>query len=397
MSERGQRRYRLAAVFHRPHPYFCKFFQRLGAQPEIDLTVYFYSDFGLRNGRDPAFQQSYQWDTDLVSGYRHVFLRNYSPRPALNRFFGLFHPGLIRQIDHRYDAVWVHGWFGLSTWVAFAAAVGRQLPLLLHSDQSDLEPPARWARPLRNRVFQWLFPRVSAFLVVGQRNAAFYRRFKVPEEKMFMTPLAVDNEFFEGERQRWQLRRADARKQLGIPTDAAVVLFVGRLAPEKGVLDLLAAVRQLSDDSLHVLVVGDGPQRQELEGYARQHGLARVHFAGFQNYSQVPRFYALADIFVLPSHVEPWALVINEAMNFNLPIVASSISGAVPDLVGHGRNGLLFEPGDVKELAGHLRTLVGNPRLRKEMGARSKERIIGWDFEQGIRGVLGALNVAVGK
>src|SRR5579864_4353207 len=97
-------RYRVAAIFQRPYPYFCKFFQCLAAHPEIDLKVYFYSDAGIGSTRDQGFLGGMKWDTDLLSGYRHRFLRNYSSWPAVHRITGLLRPSLLRELDHSYDA-----------------------------------------------------------------------------------------------------------------------------------------------------------------------------------------------------------------------------------------------------------------------------------------------------
>jgi len=389
-------RYRVAAIFPRPHPYFCKFLQRLSTHPEIDLTVYFYSDVGIGATRDPTYRHALQFDTDLLAGYRCHFLRNYALRPRLYCFWGLFHPGLLRELNRGYHAVLIHGWCGLSTWLAFATAFARRIPVLLHSDQNVIQVRGRCRLFFRNLLYRALFRRIAAFLVIGRRNAAFYRNLGVPEERMFLTPFAVDNAFFSEERRRLGPERAALRRTLGIPPEATVVLSVGRLVPKKGLLDLLSAFGQLSDGSAHLVLVGDGPQRAALEDYVRSRDLQGVHFAGFQNYSQLPSFYALSDVFVLPSYREPWGAVVNEAMNFALPVVASQDGGAVADLVKNGRNGLLFEPGDQEQLARHLQYLVSHPEVREQMGTESARRIALWDFERDIDGVLAALSAVGG-
>jgi glycosyltransferase involved in cell wall biosynthesis len=170
-----------------------------------------------------------------------------------------------------------------------------------------------------------------------------------------------------------------------------VILNVGRLVPEKGLLDLLFSFGRLSGTSTHLVLVGDGPQRADLEEYARTNRLNNVHFAGFRNYSELPAFYALSDVFVLPSYREPWGAVVNEAMNFALPIVASRDGGAVADLVADGQNGLLFDPGDREKLAQHLQYLVSTPEARERMGIESIRRVKGCNFERGGEGVLSAL------
>jgi len=387
-------RYRVAAIFQRPIPHLCKFFQCLAARAEIDLKVYFFSDVGIGSTRDQVFLGDMKWDTDLLSGYQHRFFRNYSSWPGMQRITGLLRPSLLRELNREYDAVWVHGW-GPTTYLPLVTSFARRIPVLLYSDKNVNEKEGWWRHNFHNLLLPKLFPRVAAFLVIGQRNAVFYRSLGVPEEKMFLTPLAVDNAFFRQEACRLQPKREALRQKYGIPLKATVILYVGRLSPEKGVLDLLPAFAELSGDSAHLILVGDGPQRAALETYVGSHKLQRIHFAGFQNYSQVPSFYALSDVFVLPSRAEAWGVVINQAMNFGLPIVASQVGGAIADLVENGRNGLLFEPGDVAQLAGHLSRLIEDPELRRQMGEESARRIAVCDFERGVEGVLAALRTVI--
>jgi glycosyltransferase involved in cell wall biosynthesis len=89
--------------------------------------------------------------------------------------------------------------------------------------------------------------------------------------------------------------------------------------------------------------------------------------------STLARYYAAADIFVLPSRSETWGLVINEAMEFGLPIVTTSAVGAAADLVAPGTNGLVVPPDDSNALAGALEQLVCDPGLRRAMGERSRK------------------------
>ena len=384
------RPYRLATIFQRPHPYFCKFIQHLAAHPEIRLKAYFYSDLGVGNTFDPGYDRSVQWDGDLLSGYDYSFLRNYSPRPALNRFMGLIHPGLVTEL-RRHDAIILHGWWGFSSWMAMGLASLRGIPLLIHSDKNVMEPKGVPHGSMRDYVLPPLFRLPAGFLAVGRRNANFYRKMGVPEKKLFFTPLAVDNAFYQAERWRLHPEREAIRSGLGISPGDVVILYVGRLDVRKGLTDLLQAFANLRNDSTHLVFAGEGPDRAALESFARDRRIAGVHFTGLQNYSELPASYAMADVFAFPSHRENWGAAVNEAMNFGLPIVTTSVVGAAADLVEDGVNGLISEPGDVPQLTEKLRLLVSRPELRQRMGEESARRIQGWNFESGAQGVLTAL------
>jgi glycosyltransferase involved in cell wall biosynthesis len=161
-------------------------------------------------------------------------------------------------------------------------------------------------------------------------------------------------------------------------------------------MDLLIAYDRLraggSDSCL--IIVGSGELEDELRQYIAGHRVPDVHFLGFRNQSELPEYYRLADVFVLPSENEPWGLIINEVMAAGLPVVAAEEIGAVADLVRHGDNGLTYPAGDVDALAGHLATLAANQSLRVQMARRSRQIVGDWDFELCVRGVRQALGFA---
>jgi glycosyltransferase involved in cell wall biosynthesis len=394
----SKRTFRLAVVFPRPQPYFCKFFQKLAAHPAIDLTVYFYSDLGMGGSLDPGYSLPLEWDVDMWGGYKHRLPRNYSPWPDLSRFAGTFHPSLLWELNNRrYDVVLMQGWWGITTLSTLAALFLRRVPVLMYSDKNTFEWPSGWRQYPRNRMLQLICRRVRAILTIGQRNADFYRGVGVPDSKMFLAPLAVDNDFYGTEKRRLLPQLASLRQRIGVPEDAVLICSVGRLLPTKGLLHMVQAFATLREESAHLAIAGEGPYRAELENFVTSHRVPRVHFLGFQNYTQLPACYAASDLFVMPSYRESWGVVINEAMNFALPIIASRDAGAVADLVDHGVNGLLFDYGDVEGLAAHLDHLVSRPDERRRMGEKSAQRIANWNFDRTVEGFLAALRYVDSK
>jgi len=120
-----------------------------------------------------------------------------------------------------------------------------------------------------------------------------------------------------------------------------------------------------------------------------------VRFAGFRNQSALPAFYDLCDVFVLPSRLEPWGLVINEVMNAGRAVIASDEVGGAIDLVRDGENGFVFPAGDVAALADRLRRILGDPALCRNMGERSRVLIDGWSFREDVEGLRRALDYFV--
>ena len=156
---------------------------------------------------------------------------------------------------------------------------------------------------------------------------------------------AVDTALFE--QQRGQFTRETVRSELGIPNDRFVILYSGKLIARKAPLLLMQALSQLPDISkVMVLMVGDGPMREEVESTGRALLGDRLMMAGFVNQSQIGKYYSAADLFVLPSQHETWGVVVNEAMEFGVPAVVTRKVGCRRDLVIEGETGLSFEVND---------------------------------------------------
>ncbi len=384
-----RRRFRLAVVASHPIQYQAPLFRALAAAPDMDLSVFFCSDSGARAYRDPGFDREVKWDVDLLDGYRSEVLPNASPRPTPSTFWGLINPGIASRLrGGDFDAVLVHGWGHVTYWLAMAAAFVSGLPVLLRGESNLLRVLPPWKQKLKRALLTQLFRRVSGFLTIGRYNAEFYRAYGVGDEQLFLVPYAVDNRFFCTRADELLPRRREIRRELGIPEDRLVVLFCGKLTPAKRPMDLIEAFARVSADVRAALVyVGDGPQRPELESYIERRRLKDVYLMGFRNQTELPRFYALADVFVLPSGFDPWGLVVNEAMCFGLPVVVSDQVGARGDLVTDDVNGAVYPTGDVLALAQVLARILGDTAFRNAMGLASRDRIEAWSLEQDVRGV----------
>ena len=129
----------------------------------------------------------------------------------------------------------------------------------------------------------------------------------------------------------------------------------------------------------------------ELWAFCRRK-IKNVFFFGFQNNSQVSKYYAIADIFVLPSQGESWGVVINEAMCFGLPIITTDKVMAAYDLVREGVNGYIFPPADTTALTLALEELLSDPAKRKKMGESSLQIISEWNYGLFVEGFIKALD-----
>jgi len=168
---------------------------------------------------------------------------------------------------------------------------------------------------------------------------------------------------------------AQARERIGLPADAFVVGTVGRLSRQKAPLDLLAAFVPVArtDPRAHLVFVGDGPLRPEVEAAIRAAGLEdRVHLLGLRR--DVPELLRSFDVMALASRWEGLPRVFPQAMAAGLPIVATRIAGAV-DAIVPGENGWLVEVGDTEGLAQRLLGLAQDPAAARRMGQAGRARV----------------------
>jgi glycosyltransferase involved in cell wall biosynthesis len=169
--------------------------------------------------------------------------------------------------------------------------------------------------------------------------------------------------------------RAAIRAELGIDPQAPVVLFIGRVTRDKGVLDLAAAFATLAEDAVLLVV---GPDEDGLGGKVARLCGNRARIVG---YTPAPeRYLAAADLLCLPSYREGFGSVVIEAAAAGLPAVGSRIYG-VSDAIVDGKTGLLFEAGNAEDLASKLRQLLADTALRQHMGTAARERALA-EFSQ---------------
>lgn len=274
----------------------------------------------------------------------------------------------------RPDVVHSHSPPPLTSFQASRAAHRAGVPHVL-THHCDLQGEAWWG-PAAARLYEGTFHRAalaaSARIVVTTRAYADTSRalWRVPPERLAVVPNPVDVVFF-----RPGLPQGKAREELGLPAEQGIALFVGRLAPHKG-LDQFVEAALHTRGALHVLA-GEGPERPRLEGLARRLGLAeRVRFLGRVPREALPGLYAACDLAVLPSasRLEAFGIAALEAMACARPVVVSDIPG-VREVVEPGATGLLAQPLDAQDLARKVRELLDAPERRAAMGARARERV----------------------
>jgi glycosyltransferase involved in cell wall biosynthesis len=210
----------------------------------------------------------------------------------------------------------------------------------------------------------------------------------------------VDNRRFQEASALAEAEAATWKASLGLPADALVVLFAGKLEIQKRPMDLLEAFLEAHDALLVadspapvLLFVGSGAWEERLRARSGDRTGRTVFFAPFQNQSRMPCVYAAADVLVLPSESETWGLSVNEAMNMARPAIVSHAVGCGPDLIRQDQTGWIFTAGDVPGLASTLaRALTPGREALRRAGKAGRTVVSGYSFEAAAAVLLAALS-----
>lgn len=411
---------KLAGFISHPIQYQSPLYKKLTESGRIDLIVYYYSKHGVEKSLDPQFGKVFKWDIPILEGYKFKFLKNHSLFSGFH-FFGFINFSIFKEIiKNKYDAVLINSWSYLSDWFVVLAGVLTKTPVFLRAENPFNQEilKSKWKLWLKKIILgKILFPRIKTFLYIGEENKKFYKFYGVPNEKLVFTPYAVDNSRFINEAINLKSQicetnlknsfrpeieissrfRENLKNDLGINPNAIVILFVGKLIEKKRPMDLLKAFQNVSSRISHIslLFVGDGELKPRLEKYVKDNKLEKVYFVGFKNQTELPRYYAVADVFVLPSGAgETWGLVVNEAMCFGLPIIISDLVGCGTDLVKYNENGYILPVGNIEKLSEYLEELINNENKRKIFGEKSLEIVQKYNYGNVVDGILKALELS---
>lgn len=355
---------RVCLLHNQVAPYRLPVFAELNRHVDVDVL--------FCRGRDPARR----WDTDPGGyGFVRTVLRAWSIGPFL------VNPGLLgRLLRGRHD-VYLVGDFPetlLATFTAILVAKARRKPVVL------------WSETVDNQANYYGSTVVSGSRTARIARAALtagvtaYRRLLLRHPARFVALSEAARTFLVGEgvpagridtgiqvQPATLLAEPDTAKEESPFAGRQVILSLCYLNPTKGIDTLIAAFRGLTDPNLRLVVAGSGPAGRRLRELAR--GDERISFPGHVSGVTHANHFAWADVFVLPTLVDCWALVVNEALHYGVPVITTTAAGA-RELVADGRGGLLVPPGDPDALRTAMEKLLADPAGRARMAAAARER-----------------------
>lgn len=389
------KKYSLGIVQNKATQFDGPLYRRLAAQPDIELTIYYYAQPPREAYFDPELNRCSGWDHDVLSDYRAVFSQSGIGSQC----------SLVRRIlNAGHDLVIVSGYTNL---VPLLTAIGgkmRGIRVGLRSDNVFLyRNKSSWKWKMKDRLYPLVFRLYTTGHPVGTLANEYLLRYGFSADRLFRFPYNVDNEYLARLCGEHRQQRDSIRAEMKIPTDVPVVLGILKFHPREDPLTLLAGFAESLSNlpQAHLVMVGDGPLRKEIEEFIRQRQLNQVHLPGYVAYSELPRYFALSDVFAHPARRECWGVSVNEALACGVPVIIADTVGSGRDLVASPMNtGLYFRSGDPHSLAQVLVEMLQDKKgqlLRERCSTNATRVMEEWDYGHTIASLRKALQYARGE
>lgn len=343
-----------------PTPYRDPFWTKFAGRPEIDLEVLYCS----------AGKSDRPWKATWETGFQQHFLPSYN----LAKHFGegsscYWNSGTFRLLRAKhYDVIIVGGYnhFTMLAAIAYARLTGT--PYLLMNEVYLRQPRSRLRKVVKIPLVRSVVSHAAGCLPTGTLATEYLRHYGAREQGLCKVPNVPDVELFRRRAHELMARRDELRSQKGLGP-GPVVVFVSRLIGLKRVDLLLDAARDvLIERDLTVVILGDGPMRDKWKQYAKSLGISdRVRFEGFIAPADLPEWYAVSDLFVLPSTDETWSVVVLESLASGVPVIISELVGSCADAINDPLVGTVVPPGVSEPIADAMRRHLANSASKADV------------------------------
>lgn len=337
--------------------YRLPFFKQIAEKYDLDLV---FTHIGVIQ---EIYSEDYNNEIEGLEGVNYTILENKHG----------FAKGLIGKLRNNYDIVIGGSWDTsqelVETIIIYLFTRIKKEPLVIWREDWDWEKEDNIKEKILFKITKYLCNHADAILVPGSIHKEYFnKKLKVPNEKIQIMPN-VSN--ITG---KIEINKRHYGKKK--------VLYVGRLIERKGVSYLIEAFANLELDNCELIIVGSGNEEDNLKKYVENNNIENVIFTGKISNDELSEFYQESNLVVVPSinkgMGDPWVFVLNEAMYYGKPIVATTAVGAAPDMIKD--NGFIVPEKDSRALCDAMYTILSDDALEHDMSLKSKE-IINNEFQ----------------
>jgi glycosyltransferase involved in cell wall biosynthesis len=336
--------------------------REINAQSKVETRIIFLTENLTQN-----------WNIKLQDDSRVEVLQGSRASKLMQILF------LIRE--HDLNLLHLAGWGHPLLMAALIYAGIRRIPITVESDTQNEPTRSVFRRSIKAIILPFVLLIPKFFFPAGTRQASYLMSYGVKPQKICIAQMTVDVRAIISNVDRNRIETASVACSL----QPVTFLYVGRLEPYKGIQQLLDAFSSLVNrgENCRLVIVGDGSLRELVESVARDQPL--IDYLGRLTEEALFSVYSRANVFVLPSLIEPWGLVVNEAMAASLPVIATDRVGCVTDLVHDGETGFIVPNGCTKSLAGAMLKFIIRPEIAIKMGQKGRQLISSWTIEDEAR------------
>lgn len=331
---------RIGIVIGHPTQFEGPLFQYIAKDNKIDLKVIYYNSERMNNVYDPELKMDLDWGIDLLTGYEYYIV------PKKNKFVWLKN----KFKNDEYDLLIINGYNQLVLFYSIVLGKIFSKSISLRLDTVEFTHKGHFkifAKKILYKIFNKIF---KHFFAIGSLTKKFLNGVGIADSKISIFSYAIDNDYFKYNSKLTPSEEKSLKDKLKITENAKVIISVAKFSEREAPWDLVKAFSLIKDMNLHLLLVGDGPIRNDLEEYVNNNFINNVTFAGYVKYPELPKFYGISDLFVHTSNNEPWGVSVQEAMAAGLPVITSEFVGSSSDLIDEDKNGFTYNAGDTQEL-----------------------------------------------
>lgn len=334
----GSTQIRLAVLTNILSPYRIPFFNELARESAIDLKVFYVAE-QERNRVWKTYFEEIRYVYEIIPGihFRAGGSRTFHINWGVSQVLRKFAPDVV-----------VVGTDLLSTpssWIALAYARKYRVPLIRyeaqHNYRSDISE-------LKKYLYRFYYRSCRAFFVYSRLTEIYLTAMGIPGERIANGFNVGDTSFFKNQIDHVRSEVIASGEREKYPP--VLFLFVGELTRRKGFHLLLEAFSEAQLPDAGLVVLGEGPLRKEEERFFLNRPNANIFFHGFKQRNELVRFFAMADIFVLPSLYDPASIVLSEALHCGLFTIGSIYDGSAWNFINSQENGIIIDPKNINEL-----------------------------------------------
>lgn len=361
---------KIAIVISHPIQHFCPQYVSFAENKDIECKVFFASSLGYKKYVDLNFKKEISWSNLNLDQFDHHFLNGdalIQPDKNLDAIT------LEKELNNYKPAlIFTYGYFQKLQRRTYRWAVKNKIPLAFISD-SELRHKRNALKELMKSVYlRRYFSKIDYFLSVGNANEEYYQKYGVPAEKIIRMHYPIDFAAYKNSHLQKEALRNKIRRQYNIGENEVAISVVGKLVKWKNQDHIIEAMKLLEREGiyLHLFILGSGEMKENWEQKAKELKNSKVYFTGFVNIEELPSYYAASDMYIHPASVEPHSVAISEAIIMGCPVILSNRCGSYGkgDDVQEGKNGFVFEFGNITDLAQKMKTLTADENMRKEFG-----------------------------